>query len=242
MNSNVQVFDVLGTPLLPGDRVVQYRGNSQKVRCGTITGLCTGRDGRSRIIADGDFSRAFLPKALLNLSALGVPLAPRERPVVYPDDCREYREYNRQHVRDMIGTEARAGDHVLFWMNSKTLASGDVHRFSGDSAVVTLTKDLDQKNHVRFSVRPTQFLIYEGKCPVPEGLLYQGKDARQKPAERPKQKTQQEKLKEAVTVIDIFWQLFAGWESGNVPDSEFRTSVDQLMNVYRENASANRRK
>lgn len=231
MDLNIQVFDVIGNRIKVGDLIVQYRGSGLEAGRGSVRSFRVGKDGRERILADGDFSRPFLPRSVLDITALGVALKPRKRSEVYPD---KLREYNRRHIKDAVGTEARANDKVLFWVSSKQLGSGTIRYFGESSLTVLLDDPAGGRSFSNYTVKQCEFLILKGTCPVPEELLYHKRVPALKSVPARKKKTPWEKLREATEVIASFGNLFADWEAGKVADPDFRVSVELLMNNYQQ--------
>ena len=225
------VYDILGNAINAGDVIWQYRGYTQDARIGGVI-YASSYGGRSRVKADGSFKRAFAPNSTVNLTALGIPTAPRFRPEEYPDNMREF---NRNHVSDAVGVEARAHDKVLFWVNAKQPAIGTVRYFCGDAVSIILDPELSTNVWNSYQARNGQFVIYEGELSIPKSKLYHKKNVPPRPKRNSRQKSQREQLKEAREAITCFSALFQDWKNGQIGTEAFRCTVDELIFANKHN-------
>ena len=225
------VYDILGNVINVGDVILQYRGYTQDARIGSVI-YAVPYGGRTRVKADGSFKRPFTPNSTVNLTALGIPTVPRFRPEEYPDNMREF---NRNHVRDAVGVEARAHDKVLFWVNAKQLAIGTIRYFCGDAVSIIIDPGLSTNVWTSYQARNGQFVIFEGELPVPKSRLYHKKNAPPRPKRSSLQKSQREQLQEAREAITCFSALFQDWKNGQIETEAFRFSVDNLIAANQHN-------
>lgn len=226
MEQKVTLYDIAGNAIKPGDTIIQYLGRSRSVRSGTVRELRAGKDGRLRVVADGDFKRVFLPGILLNVSALGVPTEREQRPEVWPDMMREYNGY---HVTDVLGYEARAHDQVLFWYDSKHLCAGTIRSFGDNSMVATVPARHEGEVVQYITVKDRNFIIYEGDIPVPEELLFRKKPRQQRAKSTKKKETHKKEIDIAVAFMKELSQLYGRRENEQIAEEDFQTSVKELM-------------
>ena len=221
------VFDILGNPINAGDRIVQYRGRSQDTRIGNVI-YAVSVNGRARVKANGTFKRFFAPKGVINLTALGIPVSPRTRSEDYPDNMREF---NRRHIRDAVGTEARANDKVLFWVSQTQLAVGSIRYFCGDAVNVSLAPELNGDSWKYYHVNAGAFVIFDGECPVEKNKLYRKPLPLPKPQPSRPQKRTKDRLAEMNAAVDRFAALYRDWKDGLLTTESFRISVDGLLTI-----------
>lgn len=229
MDQKLPLYDIIGNEIKPGDAIVQYRGYHSVPAHGTVLEILAGKDGRPRVRADGDFKQAFLPKNLLNVSALGIRTKRRQRPMVWPELLREF---NGQHVKDAFGYEARANDKVLFWHTTQQLAVGTIRSFSGNKLTITLPP-LHEDEVVRYvGVEDRNFIIYTGELPIPEEKLYREKKRLPRPRPVSKKPRRRDNVSAIMAFCDQFSVVHADWAGGKISEEEYRTAVQDLMKKY----------
>lgn len=230
MDPKLTLYDIIGNEIKPGDAIVQYRGYVSIPAHGTVLEIIAGQDGRTRVLADGDFKRAFLPKSLLNVSALGITTKRRQRPTVWPELLREF---NGKHVKDAFGYEARANDKVLFWYTTKQLAIGTIRSFGGNTLTITMPALHDDEVVRHVGVEDRNFIIYTGELPIPEEKLYREKRRQPQPKPIRKKPSNRDTLPAVLAFCNQFSLVHEEWTGGKLSEAEYRTAVQNLLKQHR---------